>query len=76
MKTKPTVINKIIHENACETRRMNILDQKMSIRSWEMRALFTSLLIAKQPVVLTGPVIYYFWKNIVTGKPSSLQFRF
>ena len=54
----------------------NSIDQTCANASWEIRAFFTCLLIAVQTVLLTGPINYGFWVDVVTRNPSSLQLKF
>lgn len=61
---------------ASDTRRSTIIDQKSANKSWEVRAFFTCLIIAFQTVLLTGPIIYGFWIDVVTRNPVSVQFKF
>lgn len=63
------------NKNNGKPRRLTVVDQKISNRTWEMRAFFTCLLIAIQTVLLTGPIVYGLWIDVVTGKPASLQLK-
>ncbi|XP_063443287.1 uncharacterized protein LOC134723658 [Mytilus trossulus] len=45
-------------------------------KSWEVRAFVTSIVIAIQTILLTGPFISSFWIEIIHGSTLPLQTRF
>lgn len=57
-------------------RQPTVLNKGNTNRSWEMRAFFTCLLIAVQTVLLTGPFVFGLWMDVISGQPTSVQFKF
>lgn len=50
--------------------------QKIQLRkSWEVRAFVTSIVIAVQTILLTGPFISSYWIEIIRGSPLHMQTR-
>ncbi|CAC5371554.1 CNR1 [Mytilus coruscus] len=66
------------HNNESSERKMRRgLKQKFKFkRSWEVRAFVTSILIAVQTILLTGPFISSFWIEIINGTMLSIQTKF
>ncbi|VDI71044.1 Hypothetical predicted protein [Mytilus galloprovincialis] len=46
-----------------------------SQKSWEIRAFFTTLIIAFQTVILTSPFVVSYWMEISSSTPLTLQMR-
>ncbi|VDI14250.1 Hypothetical predicted protein [Mytilus galloprovincialis] len=44
-------------------------------KSWEIRAFFTTLIIAFQTVVLTSPFVASYWMEVLSNTPLTLQIR-
>ena len=64
--------------NVCSTSTHVGNSVNASIRvktSWEIRAFVTTLIIACQTVILTGPFIASYWTDLVSSSPLTLQAR-
>ncbi|XP_063401987.1 uncharacterized protein LOC134686244 [Mytilus trossulus] len=44
-------------------------------KSWEIRAFFTTIIIAFQTVVLTTPLVASYWMEVLSSTPLTLQVR-
>ncbi|CAC5397994.1 unnamed protein product [Mytilus coruscus] len=44
-------------------------------KSWEIRALFTTIIIAFQTVVLTAPFVASYWIEVLSSTPLTLHIR-
>ncbi|XP_063447342.1 uncharacterized protein LOC134726870 [Mytilus trossulus] len=44
-------------------------------KSWEIRAFLTTIIVAFQTIILTGPFVASFWIEAFSNAPLTLQFR-
>lgn len=61
-------------KNANNTDSQN--NKRAQLSKWEIRAFITCVLIACQTILLTGPIIFGFWFDVVSSRPLGLQIKF
>lgn len=58
-----------------DVENQGVADRQCNKKSWEIRAFFSCLIIAAETVILTGPIVFLYWIDILNTKPTDVQVK-